>query len=217
MSIITLSLLAAAMPDSTTQNRERYADPLGDACVRFGITSPKQIAMFIAQVGHESGYLRSVQESLNYRAEALVPTFGSHRITAEQAARLGRSGDRPADQQGIANVVYGGRFGQDILGNTEPGDGWRFRGRGLIQTTGRKNYATCGAGIGLDLISNPDLLLEPEHAAASAGWFWSSRGLNRFADAGDLEGCTKKVNGGLKGLDDRRAIYDRARKVFGLP
>jgi len=96
--------------------------------------------------------------------------------------------------------VYEGRAD---LGNTEPGDGVRYKGRGLIQITGRSNYAECGAALGLDLIANPELLEQPINAARSAGWFWDSRNLNELADRGDTKGITKRINGGLTGYQDR--------------
>jgi len=100
--------------------------------------------------------------------------------------------------------------GRADLGNTEPGDGKRFMGRGLIQITGRANYAQCGSWLGLDLISKPELLEQPEHAAMSAAWYWSSRRLNNLADIGDFRRITKKINGGYNGLEERQMFYDRA-------
>ncbi|WP_439895317.1 glycoside hydrolase family 19 protein [Pseudomonas syringae] len=102
------------------------------------------------------------------------------------------------------------------LGNTPEadGDGQFYRGRGLIQITGRANYAECGAALGLDLIDHPELLEQPEHAAMSAAWYWSSRGLNSLADKGDFLLITKRINGGTNGLADRQALYDRALKVL---
>ncbi|WP_122524649.1 glycoside hydrolase family 19 protein [Pseudomonas viridiflava] len=102
------------------------------------------------------------------------------------------------------------------LGNTPEadGDGQRYCGRGLIQVTGRANYAECGEALGLDLISHPELLEQPQHAAMSAAWYWSSRGLNSLADKADFLAITKRINGGTNGLADRQALYDRALKVL---
>lgn len=100
------------------------------------------------------------------------------------------------------------------LGNTEKGDGPRYKGRGLIQITGRANMAACGDALGLDLLSNPGLLEEPIHAARSAGWFWKSRGLNELADKGDLKAITKRVNGGLNGYSERIAYWERAKETL---
>jgi len=104
--------------------------------------------------------------------------------------------------------------GRADLGNTVKGDGSKFRGRGLIQTTGRANYAACGEALGLDLINNPELLELPKHAAMSAAWFWSTRGLNTLADQGDFAKITRRINGGLTGQDDRQALYDKALRVL---
>lgn len=104
--------------------------------------------------------------------------------------------------------------GRADLGNTLPGDGFRFRGRGLIQITGRANYVECGEALGLDLISHPELLEQPAVAAMSAAWFWGTRGLNGLADAGEFERITRRINGGLNGLADRLQIWARARDVL---
>ncbi|WP_042956651.1 glycoside hydrolase family 19 protein [Pseudomonas brassicacearum] len=104
--------------------------------------------------------------------------------------------------------------GRDDLGNTMAGDGFKYRGRGLIQITGRANYRECGEALGLDLISQPELLEEPEWAAKSAAWFWSTRGLNTLADAGAFERITRRINGGLNGLADRLALWEKAREVL---
>lgn len=106
--------------------------------------------------------------------------------------------------------------GRKDLGNTQPGDGRRFKGRGLIQITGRANYAACGQALGLDLIDDPALLEQPGPACRSAGWFWSTRKLNALADAGDFEKITRRINGGLNGYADRLAYYERAKTVLGV-
>lgn len=105
--------------------------------------------------------------------------------------------------------------GNKNLGNTHPGDGKRFLGRGLIQITGRKNYAACGAALKFDLLAYPELLEQPANAALSAGWFWQSNNLNRFADTGNFVGLTKAINGGINGIADRRALWSRAKTTLG--
>ena len=110
-----------------------------------------------------------------------------------------------------AQLRYEGRAD---LGNTQPGDGKRFMGRGLIQITGRANYAACGAALGLDLVAHPELLALPQNAAASAAWFWLQHNLNRFADRGDFVGLTRCINGGTNGIADRRAIWERAKAAL---
>lgn len=109
-----------------------------------------------------------------------------------------------------------GYEGRDDLGNTEPGDGRRYKGRGLIQLTGRKNMALCGHALGLDLIAHPELLEAPEGAARSAAWFWRTNGLNELADSDRFGSITKRINGGYNGLDDRIAHWLRARRALGV-
>jgi putative chitinase len=105
--------------------------------------------------------------------------------------------------------------GRNDLGNTQPGDGFKFRGRGLIQTTGRANYYTTGAALGVDLIAQPERLAEPALAARSAGWYWHQKGLNTLADVGDFELITRRINGGLNGYAERQALYAAAWEVLG--
>ena len=111
-------------------------------------------------------------------------------------------------------VQQAGYEGRADLGNTVPGDGFKYRGRGLIQITGRANYTACGEALGLDLVNKPELLEMPQHAAMSAAWFWSTRGLNTLADQGYFVKITRRINGGLTGQDDRQALYDQALKVL---
>ena len=184
----------------------------------YGIVTWQRVCQWIAQVGHESGDFRVVTENLNYRTTALTAKVGN-RISAADAARLGRddSKGQRANQEGIANAIYGGEWGRKNLGNTQPGDGWRFRGRGLIQVTGRSNYAACSKALYGDenvLLNDPDILAEPDGAIRSACWFWNSRKLNSHSDKEDLETVTKLINGGTNGLDDRRNRYGRAKQVL---
>ena len=104
--------------------------------------------------------------------------------------------------------------GRADLGNTVPGDGSKYRGRGLIQVTGRANYAACGEALGLDLLNQPTLLEQPQNAAMSAAWFWSTRGLNTLADQGEFVKITRRINGGINGLEDRLQLWERAKKVL---
>ncbi|WP_460421808.1 glycoside hydrolase family 19 protein [Pseudomonas sp. ZL2] len=184
-----------------------FLPALNRAMARYKIDSPVRVAAFLAQVGHESGQLRNLVENLNYGAEALVRTWPS-RFTAVTAAACARQPEK------IANLVYSGR-----MGNTRPGDGWRYRGRGLIQLTGRANYAAAGAGLVLPLEEKPELLEQPEHAAMSAAWWWSTHGLNELADAGRFQDIGSVINTGKPGrvphgAAERKALYDRALKVL---
>jgi len=193
---------------------EKFLPFLQGTMKAYDITSPQRIAGFLSQIGHESAGFTSLTENLNYSVEALLSLFGRHRISEADAKRYGRAPGQKADQQAIANTVYGGEWGRKNLGNTQPGDGWRFRGRGLKQLTGRDNYKRCGDAIGENFIDYPDRLLEPVNAALSAGWFWSVNKLNAAADRGDVRAMTKIINGGFNGLDKRTALYDQGVEVF---
>lgn len=176
----------------------------------FGITSVIEQAMFIAQVGHESGGFTASVESFNYGVAGLKATFG-HRLSAEQCSMLGRQpGEKvvPINRQAaIANLVYSGR-----MGNKAAGDGWKYRGRGPMQITGLDNYRACSAVLKVDLVLVPELLEQDSYAMRSAGWFWSANKCGRYG--ADVEKVTKIINGGLNGLEDRTARYQRARKAL---
>lgn len=178
----------------------------------YGITAPLDQAMFIAQMGHESGGFTRLVENLNYSAENLAPTFGRHRITPQQAAALGRTATQPANQKAIANLVYGGEWGKKNLGNQVAGDGWKYRGRGLKQITGLSNYRSCGQALKLDLVTHPELLEVDENAARSAAWFYVSHGC--LLHSGDVERVTLLINGGRNGLEQRRTLFNLAKSVL---
>jgi len=181
----------------------RWFQPVAAAMQEFGITKPLDQAMFIAQVAHESAGFTAVTENLNYTPAALVATFGK-RITQQQADALGRTAVHPARQDAIANLVYAGR-----LGNKSSGDGWKYRARGLIGITFLDNYRDCGTGLHLDLVAQPELLEQEEHAARSAAWFFTSKGCLKYSD--DVLRTTLIINGGQNGIDDRRARFVRAK------
>ena len=179
-----------------------FVPVLNTAMNRYAILGTRRVAAFIAQVGHESGQLTRLVENLNYSAEGLMKTWPS-RFDLVRATAAARKPEQ------IANIVYA-----DRMGNTAPGDGWKYRGRGLIQTTGKTNYVACGDALGVGLINHPELLEQPQYAALSAAWYWSVNGLNTLADAGDLTKITRRINGGLNGQADRQALYDKALKVL---
>ena len=195
---------------------------LGRAAVRYfpgaGISSALRIAHALAQQCVETGRFSTMVESLNYSEAGLLATFSRTRISAADCARLGRkSGDPPLPaerQEMIANIVYGDTFGRGQLGNTQPGDGWRFRGRGAKQTTGRANYARVKALTGIDVITTPALLENPDQGMRAACVFWTDKRCNAFADADDIEALTRAVNGGTNGLADRKVALDRAKAVL---
>lgn len=191
---------------------DRWFTHLDAVMGQYGIVKPIDQAMFIAQMGTESGGFKTLSENLNYASDRLVGVFGSHRISQQQANQYGRNPNHPADQRAIANIVYGGDWGLDNLGNTQDGDGWLFRGRGLKQITGRENYTKCGKALGINLIADPDQLLNDTYAALSAGWFYVSKGCLKYP--GDVVKITQLINGGQKGIDDRRQRYNKAKSVL---
>jgi putative chitinase len=182
----------------------KWLEPLNEVFDKYEINTPVRQAAFIGQCAHESANFKVLQENLNYSAEGLMKTWPSRFPTKEVADQYAR---QPAK---IAGKVYNGR-----LGNTSEEEAAKFLGRGLIQLTGKENYDNCGKAISVDLISQPELLAQPHYAALSAGWFWNKKGLNSLADAGDIETMTKRINGGLIGLDDRKAKIAKALQVLG--
>jgi putative chitinase len=182
----------------------KWLEPLEETFSKYEINTPQRQACFIGQCAHESGNFKTLQENLNYSAEGLMKTWPSRFPTKEIADQYAR---QPAK---IAGKVYNGR-----LGNTSEEEAAKYLGRGLIQLTGKENYEHCGSSLGVDLVGNPDWLLDPKYAALSAGWFWGKRGLNSLADASDIETMTKRINGGLIGLDDRKAKIAKALSVLG--
>jgi putative chitinase len=202
---------------------ERWLPYVQKAMARFGIESERQVAAWLAQTAHESGGYTMLTENLNYKAATLAACWPN------RFAVLGADKKPVKDAQGklqptavaqsiagkpelIANLVYSSRMGN---GPAESGEGWKFRGRGLKQLTGKDNYTRCGAALGLDLVSSPDQLLEPEGAALSAAWFWSINKCGALADADDFVGLTKKINGGTIGLPDREKRYKAVLASMG--
>lgn len=186
-----------------------WVEPLNETFVKYTIKTVNQQAAFIGQCMHESGGFKNLEENLNYSSGSLSRVWPSRfpdKTTADAYAH---------NPQKIANKVYSGR-----LGNTEDGDGWKYHGRGLIQLTGKENYANCGAGIGVNLVDNPDLLLDPKYACLSAGWFWNKKNLNSLCDPlsdENIKEMTRRINGGTLGLDDRIAKIRTAYLVLTQP
>ena len=168
-----------------------------DTAAKFGINTPLRLAHFLAQCGHESGGFRATQENLNYSAKGLNGIFKKYFPTEASAAAYARN------PQKIANKVYGGRMGNGLEAS---GDGYKFRGRGYIQLTGKDNYTAFGKAIGEDICTNPDKVAST-YALLSAAWFFSKNGLHKMADGGATDAVvtsiTKRVNGGTIGLADR--------------
>lgn len=191
----------------------RWRPHLLRAMQRHRISSRRRAAAFIAQVGHESQGLARVEENLNYSASRLREVFPSY-FSAGDASQYARQRDR------IANRVYANRMGN---GPESSGDGWRYRGRGLIQITGRDNYAWIGQLLELDLVTTPALLLDLEYAADSAAAYWQGRGLNALADRDDILGISRRINLGTtatrrmpNGFADRVDRWSRAKAALDI-
>ena len=185
---------------------QKWLEPLNAAFAKYDISTPVRQAFFVGQCAHESNNFTRLEEGLNYSVSRLMAVWPSRFPTLEAAAPYANNPEK------LANKVYGGRAD---LGNKEDGDGFKFHGRGCIQLTGRDLYERCGEAIGADLINQPQLLVEPHYAAMSAAWFWNKKGLNALADSKDYDTMTKRINGGLIGLDDRKAKIAKAISVLG--
>jgi putative chitinase len=181
-----------------------WVDPLNETFEKYEINTPKRQACFIGQTMHESGGYKHLVENLNYSAAALMRTWPSRFPDMDTAEKYERNPIK------IAGKVYSGR-----MGNTSEEEAQKYIGRGLIQLTGKENYANCGLGLGVDLLGNPDWLSTPQYAALSAGWYWNKRNINSDADRMDIESMTKKINGGLIGIEDRKAKIEMVSKYLG--
>jgi len=177
---------------------ELYAPLLAEACPQWDIDEPREVAAFLANCCHESAYFTRLEENLNYSANRLRVIW-PNRVTPEDAIRLAH---KPRE---IALHVYSNRMGN---GPAETGDGWNFRGRGLPMITGRDNYRALSAAWGVDLLSNPEILLEPDGAVVSACWFWRANGFDKLAQAGDWAAITRRWNGGMNGHEERVRLID---------
>lgn len=184
-----------------------WALPLNGAASYWAINTPVREAMFIAQLAHESSGFTATEEDLFYsKPERILQIFKSSVHDLEDAARLAKK------PQALANRVYSNRLGN---GNEASGDGWKYRGRGLIQLTGRDNYRDAAQQLGVPYEAQPELVAEPRHASHIAGWFFSERGCLPHADASNVEAVTRIINGAaMAGLDDRRRRFERALQAF---
>ena len=202
---ITLELLKEIAPQTKAEKLEGFVEGLQDACDRFEINTPSRLACFLAQVAHESGGFNAVKENLNYGAQGLVNTFHKYFPTLEAAHPYERN------PEAIANRVYANRMGN---GDEHSGDGFKHRGRGLIQLTGHDNYASFAADMGMTIDEAIDYLETYEGAAMSAAWFWWKNNLNTWADQEDMLTLTKKINGGTIGLADRKHHFEIIKEAL---
>jgi putative chitinase len=213
MPPLTIKQLQSIMPK--VPDAKGWARVLNDAMEEFEIRSAQRRAAFLAQIAHESSELRRLVEGLNYSAGGLRRTWPA-RFPSDALAR-----DYERQPERIANFVYANRLGNR---NEASGDGWRFRGRGVLQVTGRANYLWVGRSLKVAFDETPELLEQPAQAARSAGLFWWSHGLNELADTSgdqvhaeeDFRLITKRINGGTNGLVDRQRYWALAKQVLGV-
>lgn len=195
--------------------REEYLlsfEMSAEALARYGVTAnPRRVAHFMAQVLEETGGLRVTDESLYYTTPArLVAVWPSRfAIDPDPGSKKHRAADYVRNEEKLADVVYLGR-----MGNDQPGDGYRYRGRGLLQITGREAYRKYGEPLGIDLEAEPDLALDPRYAVAIAAAEWEASGCNPLADAGDFRKETIRINGGLTNFNDRKWWLGQTSKIW---
>lgn len=205
---LTTSQVRQIMPKAPIDRVRDFVATFNAWSDPFGITTPARAAAFLAQVAHECSELNTMTENLNYSAERLLQVFPKY-FSATNVNYYARN------PQKIGNRVYANRMGNGSEGS---GDGYRYRGRGCFQLTGRQNYKAyadsqyCNG----DLMGRPELLAQFPGALKSAMWYWQKRGLNKYADKGDITGLTRAINGGLNGIESRTACYEKAEKVLGL-
>ena len=192
---------------ANSNNSDKYINFINEYCNTYNVNTEARICNFLAQIFHESGNLSVVKENLYYTTTSRLQAIWPSRFpTSESALPFVRN------ESLLAEKTYSGR-----LGNTEPGEGYKFRGRGLIQITGKYNYRAFGVFCNQDFISNPDLLLEPRFAVLSAFWFWNKSNCNAFADSDSSEAMkqtTKIINGGYGNLKERIATWSKAKNIF---
>jgi putative chitinase len=201
-------VVRALYPRAAEAHTDQFAERAPALLDRFRINGPTRLEFFLAQIGHESGGLTITTENMNYRAKRIREVWPK-RFPTEQSAR-----PYEGNPEHLANAVYAGRMGN---GPPESGDGWRYRGRGYIQITGRDGYQSVGDIAELDLVSQPDLAADPENALLVACSFWQWKRLNDLSDSGDFEKVTRRINGGTTGMTDRRAWLNKVRRTLASP
>ena len=208
-STLTKEMLAQMIPGN--DKVDMWYDAIVEIFPKYEINTPERIAGFIAQCAHESNNFRSLEENLNYSEDALLRVFGRYFGKAPKAS----ASEYARNPEMIANRVYNDEFRKYKMGNTQPGDGWMFRGRGLKQLTGRENYTKFGKSVKMTAEQASEYVATEKGAIESACWFWKNKKLNAIADTGDIKKLTKVINGGDIGLADRTSRYDSAIEILG--
>lgn len=216
MTTITRQQLATLAPHALPVYLAAF-DSSDSVLPAYAVVTPLRLAHLLAQVLHETGGLTILRENMNYRAQALIDLFDRDRISEAQALQFGRTDDHPADERAIANAIYGGQWGRRNLGNTEPTDGWDFRGCYLLQHTGRDFFSRMATKFGIPLsdICDPSKI-DPRFILMMACEEWNEKGCNVFADQDDITTITKKINGGSIGLPMRKAWLAKVKAVMNL-
>lgn len=207
--ILTKDMLAAMIPGN--DKVDMWFEAIEEIFPKYEINTVERIAGFIAQCAHESNNFRSLEENLNYSEDALLRVFGRYFGKAPKAS----ASEYARNPEMIANRVYNDEFRKYKMGNTQPGDGWMFRGRGLKQLTGRENYTKFGKSVKMSAEQAAEYVATEKGAIESACWFWNNKKLNAIADTGNIKKLTKVINGGDIGLADRTSRYDSAIEILG--
>ncbi|KVN83486.1 glycoside hydrolase family 19 [Burkholderia ubonensis] len=207
---ITLAQLQKLAPGPAANSV--WVDAINAAMLEFGITTEQRIEMFLAQSLHETARLSRLSENLNYSAQGLATTWDRYSATGKRGGSPNALAQRLArNPQAIGNNVYANRLGN---GDEASGDGFRYRGRGLLHLTGKANYLAAKTALNIDCVAHPELLEQPVDAARSAAWFWKSHGLNEVADSGSFSGTTKVINGGDIGGKERIGLWTLTKEVI---
>jgi putative chitinase len=208
--MLTLEQFSAMIKKN--KNAEEWYEAAVPLFEKYEINTPNRIAGFMAQCAHESADFTKLEENLNYSEKALNSVFGRYFGAGKRDAK-----EYARKPEKIANYVYQDEFRskRGAMGNVNDGDGWRFRGRGIKQLTGRNNYTAFGRTVGMSAEEAAEYVATPKGAIESACWFWATNKLEKWADKGDNVGLTKKINGGTIGLDDRNKRWEAALKIMG--
>lgn len=206
MILLTAEKLDLILPNVYgTSTLTKFIPALNKVIREVPLDSKERVAAFIAQIGHESGEFQAIRENLNYSAQALRSVFPKYFKTVGQAQAYARQ------PQKIANKVYANRMGN---GPESSGDGWKFRGRGLIQITGRNNYTALAKHLGKTIDQTIEYLETPEGAVVSAAWYWRVNNLRDLEERNEFVMLTRKINGGTNGLEHRKLLYERALSIL---
>lgn len=206
---IDVGLLKVAFPSTPLAQLEQWVKPIQETCIRWGIDTFREVASFLANIGEETAGLTVFVENLNYSTSALLKLFGRHRISVADAHKYGRKSGQKANQEMLANILYGGDWGRKNLGNTEKGDGWRFRGHGAKQLTGRDNWTRFAVAVGMSLEEVEDYIKTPAGAMETAGWYWKAHKLDEKAVTPGVRDDRIAINGGTFGLANVEKTFNR--------